>query len=433
MRRMLGHGASPVGTADDAELVRRALARDGQAFRAIMQAHNRRLYRIARSIVRDDEEAEDVLQDSYMRAFANLGSFRGESRLGTWLARIVMNEALGRLRSRQPTVDRSAAGERRHEAEIIQFPYAANFDNPERTMAQREILRLVEAATDDLPADFRTVFVARVIEGMSVEETAVLLGLRAETVKTRLHRARRLVLRHVNRRAGPLLLDAFPFAGQRCERLTQAVLCQLGNTIEISGNLSENSPSNVRRQQRRRLGAFLRKHLMLTRLSMTAALVLLLGGTALGQGKPTDPQIAHIAYTAGAIDVAAAKQALAKSRNQEVRAFAQDMLRDHEAVNKQALALVKKLHVTPQDNDTSRALSMEAAHERAILGRLSGAAFDKAYAGNEVAYHKKVNGALETLLIPSASNPELKSLLQTGLKIFQGHEQHAEIVAQALK
>ena len=132
---------------------------------------------------------------------------------------------------------------------------------------------------------------------------------------------------------------------------------------------------------------------------------------------PTDPQIAHIAYTAGQLDIEAAKQALAKSKNKEVREFAQDMERDHGAVNKQALELVKKLKVTPEDNDTSRALTKQAAAKRDELSKLNGAAFDKAYVANEVAYHKTVNGALESTLIPSASNGELKSLLQTGLKI----------------
>jgi putative membrane protein len=174
---------------------------------------------------------------------------------------------------------------------------------------------------------------------------------------------------------------------------------------------------------------------MLLRLSAAIAAMTLISGAALAQGaaKPTDPQIAHIAYTAGVIDIAAAKQAETKASSKEVKAFAKDMVRDHEAVNKQALDLVKKLKVTPEDNDTSRTLSKQAADKLAELGKLSGAAYDKAYVANEVAYHKAVNGALETQLIPSASNPELKSLLQTGLKIFQGHQQHAEHVAAELK
>jgi putative membrane protein len=157
------------------------------------------------------------------------------------------------------------------------------------------------------------------------------------------------------------------------------------------------------------------------------------GAFSQNAGKPTDPQIAHIAYTAGQIDIEAAQQALSKSQNKEVRDFANDMERDHKAVNEKALALVKKLNVTPQDNDTSKALSKQAADKRAELAKLNGAAFDKAYIDNEVAYHKTVNGALQNTLILSASNPELKDLLTTGLKIFQGHQQHAEQVAAKLK
>jgi putative membrane protein len=122
-----------------------------------------------------------------------------------------------------------------------------------------------------------------------------------------------------------------------------------------------------------------------------------------------------------------------KSKNKEVRAFAKNMLDDHKAVNDKALALVKKLNVTPQDNDTSKAIAKGQADKRAELAKLNGAAFDKAYAANEVAYHKTVNGALQSTLIPSSSNAELKSLLETGLKIFQGHQQHAEHVAAELK
>jgi putative membrane protein len=174
--------------------------------------------------------------------------------------------------------------------------------------------------------------------------------------------------------------------------------------------------------------------MIFVRLSVAIATLSLLSGAALAQAaKPTDPQIAHIAYTAGVIDIAAAKQALAKASNKDVKAFAEDMVRDHEAVNKQALDLVKKLNVTPEDNDTSRTLTKNAADKRAELEKLKGAAFDKAYAANEVAYHKAVNSALETTLIPNATNGELKSLLQTGLKIFQGHEQHAEHVTAGLK
>ena len=165
------------------------------------------------------------------------------------------------------------------------------------------------------------------------------------------------------------------------------------------------------------------------------AALLLASGAASAQdtGAPSDPQIAHIAYTAGEIDIKAAQLALKKSKNKEVRAFADDMLRDHKAVNEKALALVKKLKVTPEDNATSKALSKQGDAKRAELGKLSGAGFDKAYADNEVVYHKTVDDALRTSLIPSATNGELKDLLSTGLKIFEGHEQHAEQLAQTLK
>ncbi|BCH02928.1 RNA polymerase sigma-70 factor (ECF subfamily) [Mesorhizobium sp. USDA 4775] len=207
----------------DLMLVQRALARDAGAFRTIIKTYNQRLYRIARGILRNDAEAEDVVQEAYVRAFANLATFRGDSSLATWLSRIVINEALGRLRKRRRTV----AMPENPEAQIIRFPLNPS-DDPERTMAQRQILALVERATDSLPDIYRMVFVARVIEGLSMEETADLLGVRPETVKTRLHRGRSLLRKALDDEIGPVLLDAFPFAGRRCERLTKAVMGRLG-------------------------------------------------------------------------------------------------------------------------------------------------------------------------------------------------------------
>lgn len=159
------------------------------------------------------------------------------------------------------------------------------------------------------------------------------------------------------------------------------------------------------------------------------------GSSAMAQaaGNPTDPQIAHIAYTAGQIDIKAAKQALSKTHNNDVKAFADEMVRDHEAVNKKALALLDKLKVKPEDNATSKSLADAASKKWEELSKLSGPAFDKAYAENEVAYHQTVNGALEKTLIPSAQNGELKSLLETGLKLFTEHEKHAENLVSELK
>jgi putative membrane protein len=160
---------------------------------------------------------------------------------------------------------------------------------------------------------------------------------------------------------------------------------------------------------------------------------LFMAATPAHSAPPTDPQIAHIAYIAGDIDIKAAKLAISKSKNKDVIAFANNMLADHQAVNDKALALVKKLNVTPEDNDTSKALVKQAAAEQDKLSKLSGAAFDKEYATNELAYHKTVNGALKDTLIPSAKNPELKDLLSTGLKIFQGHQEHAQMLVSELK
>ena len=176
---------------------------------------------MARSVVLNDSEAEDVVQESYVRAFISLDQFRGDSSLATWLSRIVLNEALGRLRRRRPTVDLGTI-ENRPQSQIIPFP-TPQLD-PERAVAQREIQSLVEQAIDDLPEAFRIVLVARIIENMSVEETAELFGLRAETVKTRLHRARALLREALKQHLDSALTDAFPFAGRRCARMTSAVL-----------------------------------------------------------------------------------------------------------------------------------------------------------------------------------------------------------------
>jgi RNA polymerase sigma-70 factor (ECF subfamily) len=227
MRHAQAPKVAPSGTAD-AELVARARGRDEAAIRAILQQNNRRLFRLARGILRNDSEAEDVVQETYARAFTHLDSFRGDSSLATWLGRIAINEALGRLRRQRPGVELSSLPPGTLEAQIIQFPLSASLDDPEKSMAQRQIQHVVEHAIDELPEAFRLVFITRVIEGMNVEETAEILGLKPETVKTRLHRARTMLRDNVEKKIGPVVLEAFPFAGKRCERLTEAVLKRLG-------------------------------------------------------------------------------------------------------------------------------------------------------------------------------------------------------------
>jgi putative membrane protein len=172
---------------------------------------------------------------------------------------------------------------------------------------------------------------------------------------------------------------------------------------------------------------------MIKQIALSLAFALAVSGASAKEDKLNDAQIAHIAYTAGQIDISAGKQALSKSMDAMVRAFADQMVRDHTAVNDQALALVKKLGVTPEANPTSTSLSQNADKKLKELDKLSGHAFDKAYIENEVAYHKTVNGALSSTLIPNAHNAELKQLLQTGLKLFQDHEHHAEELAKSMK
>jgi len=159
------------------------------------------------------------------------------------------------------------------------------------------------------------------------------------------------------------------------------------------------------------------------------------GTSAMAQSTatPTDAQIAHIAYTAGQIDIAAADLALKKTSNNAVKAFANETVRDHTAVNQKALALLDKLKVKPEDNELSESLAGAAAEQQQELSKLSGTAFDKAYAENEVAYHLTVIGALETTLIPSMKNGELKSLLENRLTLFKQHQNDAQQLVSQLK
>lgn len=218
---------------EEVELVELAQGGDPLAFRAIMQRHNRRVYRVARGILGDDSEAEDVVQETYVRAFRNLSGFRGESTLATWLTRIAINEALGRKRKRRPMVELSRldATDERGEVRVLFLAGFSSGTNPEADASRAEVRRLLEAAVDDLPEAFRAVFVMREIEQMSVAETAQQLQILPETVKTRLHRARRLLRRALQEKLGSALQDAYPFDGARCERVTQAVLKRLGVAV----------------------------------------------------------------------------------------------------------------------------------------------------------------------------------------------------------
>jgi RNA polymerase sigma-70 factor (ECF subfamily) len=213
----------------DQALVALALQRDDAAFRLIMQRHNQRLYRVARGVLGDDTEAEDVVQEAYVSAFTHLGDFRGDARLSTWLTRITLNEALGRVRQRRTTVDLKdiESINEQGEARVIFLPSVRQESDPEASAARAEVRRLLERAVDGLPDPFRIVFVLRDVEEMSVEETACHLGVRPETVRSRLHRARRLLRQALDDTLAAALIDTFPFAGLRCARITDAVLERL--------------------------------------------------------------------------------------------------------------------------------------------------------------------------------------------------------------
>lgn len=224
---------TPLQTADqgydglrEAELVR--LARDGhrEAFRVITQRCNQRLFRVARAIVQNESEAEDIVQDAYLRAFSRLETFQGEASILTWMTRIAVNEALGRLRARRPTVDLDQidayAG-----AHVIPFPVTSSTECPEAHAARMQIRALIEEAIDQLPLSFRIVFVMREIEGCSIRETAGFLNIPPDTVKTRLHRARRVLRGRLNAKIGDAVKGVFPFLGANCQRMTKAVLDRL--------------------------------------------------------------------------------------------------------------------------------------------------------------------------------------------------------------
>lgn len=210
----------------DAPLVAAARAGEPAAFEAIMRRHNRLLFRTARAILQHEADAEEVVQEAYLKAFLHLEGFAGASRLSTWLVKITVNEALARLRRRMPY---GAPGDVLAEdlAEDTTMRQTTAEPSPEAAAAQGEIRRLLEAAIDALPQAQRTVFVLRAVEEFSTEDTAACLGIPPETVKTRLHRARQALRRRLQHRVSAALSDTFPFAGARCDRVVAAVLVRL--------------------------------------------------------------------------------------------------------------------------------------------------------------------------------------------------------------
>lgn len=209
----------------EAGLVARARLGDETAIRALVQQNNRRLYRVTRAVLGDDIEAEDAVQEAYLRAFTHLDGFRGEAGFATWLTRIALNEALQRLRGRHRTLPERAAEAKG--AEVIAFPAARGASDPESAAARHQLRDVIEAAVERLPRPLRIVFVLRDIEELSTAETATQLGLPEATVKTRLHRARRQLRGRLDAEIAATLTGTFPFAGARCARMADSVVQRL--------------------------------------------------------------------------------------------------------------------------------------------------------------------------------------------------------------
>jgi RNA polymerase sigma-70 factor (ECF subfamily) len=224
-----GAGAN-ADTDSDFQLVTLVRQGRGAAFAQIMRRNNRRLFRLVRAIVQDDFEAEEVVQETYVRAFAALASWRGDSSLSTWLSRIALNEALGLVQRRRKTVDFEAAAETQAPGGTGSFDHLLH-PSPEAVAARAEIRHLIERAVDGLPADFRAVFMLRAIEQLSVEETAATLEILPETVRTRFFRARRLLRRALGKQLASVFEDIFPFAGARCDR----IMAQVFQRLSIAG------------------------------------------------------------------------------------------------------------------------------------------------------------------------------------------------------
>ena len=213
---------------DDAELVSRIARADQGAFETLMRKHNGKLFRIARSILKDDTEAEDALQDGYLDAYRHIGDFRGESHLGTWLTRIVINQALMRLRRQKKDRVVVSFGDRQtDERQQAEGDVADDkTESPPDATLRAEVRRMLERRIDELPLAFRTVFVMREVEDMTVEETAACLGIPAATVRTRLFRARGLLRESLARDMDRATVGVFAFAGARCDRIVAGVLAR---------------------------------------------------------------------------------------------------------------------------------------------------------------------------------------------------------------
>ncbi len=228
--------AQPSDASSDAELVSLVLAGNDTAFAQIMRRYNRLLFRTARSILKSDDDTQDAVQEAYLRAWRALATFRADARLSTWLVRIVVNEALGRLRGGSAQVlPLSAAVDT--DGEPLALQMQANPDEqPDRVAMRAQVRQQMEARIDTLPDAFRTVVMLRGVEEMSVEEVATVLGLPEATVRSRFFRARGILREGLSRDIDMALGDAFSFAGPRCDRIVEEVLAKISHERESSGS-----------------------------------------------------------------------------------------------------------------------------------------------------------------------------------------------------
>lgn len=210
----------------DEEVVRRVCAGETALYEIILRRYNQRLYRVARAILRNDAEAEDVMQDAYVRAYEHLGQFAGRAPFSTWLTRIAVHESLARLRRRERI---QPLDEDEHEGGYS-MNLAAHDPDPEQSATGAQLRELLEEAVMNLPESYRTVIMLRDIEEMSTAETAEALELSEENVKVRLHRGHGMVRSWLMERIGSSARDAFPFMGARCDRMVQAVLARMGES-----------------------------------------------------------------------------------------------------------------------------------------------------------------------------------------------------------
>lgn len=212
----------------DAEVVRRVRAGEVALFEILMRRHNQRLYRATRSVIRDEHDVEDVMQQAYINAFTHLHQFEERSQFSTWLTRIALNEAFSRRRKIhivEPIRELEAGSTKDRDTlmDTLTSPHA----DPERQAYAEELHRVLEQAVDTLPETYRTVFMLRDVEGLSTSETGEGLGLGEEAVKTRLHRARAMIRRAVTARIGDVAAGAFQFHAVRCDRVVAAVLASI--------------------------------------------------------------------------------------------------------------------------------------------------------------------------------------------------------------